>query len=107
MNYKPYFTFLYISIYIYLLSSLDVVICSYYTLTIQRVFNKESCSYITSYLNTMNTTNITSSSPTFITVDLSNYYNIQYYDNIYLGSPKQKLSVIFNTDSNVLRVPSP
>ena len=48
----------------------------------------------------MNMTN-----PFFSTIKLINYYNIQYYGYIYIGNNKQKISVIFDTGSNILWVP--
>ena len=122
MNYKPYFTFIFLSIHVYLLSSCNVhVNCHCYTLTTQRVVNKDA--YVTALKHnvTINPSTVSASVTSYIvanstnpsllqftTVDLSNYYNIQYYGNIYLGSPKQKLSIIFytgrQTDANTRSV---
>lgn len=42
----------------------------------------------------------------FSSVTLDNYFNIQYYGSIFIGSSNQKLSVIFDTGSNLLWVAS-
>jgi predicted aspartyl protease len=42
----------------------------------------------------------------FTVLKLSNRHDVQYYGDIYLGIPKKKMSVIFDTGSNILWVPS-
>lgn len=42
----------------------------------------------------------------FTSVSLDNYFNIQYYGPVYIGSTDQKLSVIFDTGSNLFWVAS-
>ena len=54
-------------------------------------------------LLTSNKTNI--KNPYFSSINLSNFFNIQYFGSIYLGSTNQKLSIIFDTGSNILWVP--
>ena len=39
-------------------------------------------------------------------VTLHNYKNVLYFGNIYLGSNMQEMSVIFDTGSNLLWIPS-
>jgi hypothetical protein len=39
-------------------------------------------------------------------VPITNYFNIQYYGNVYIGSNFQEMSVIFDTGSNILWVSS-
>ena len=39
-------------------------------------------------------------------VTLHNYKNVQYFGDIFIGSNKQVLSVIFDTGSNLLWIPS-
>ena len=46
------------------------------------------------------------SNPYFTILDLKNFFNIQYFASIYLGDNRQKISVIFDTGSNILWVPS-
>ena len=58
--------------------------------------------HLTSLL-TSNKTNI--KNPYFSSINLSNFFNIQYFGSIYLGSTNQKLSIIFDTGSNILWVP--
>jgi hypothetical protein len=42
----------------------------------------------------------------FTVLKLSNRHDVQYYGDIYLGIPKKKMTVIFDTGSNILWVPS-
>ena len=49
--------------------------------------------------------NKTQSNPYFTILDLKNFFNIQYFASIYLGENRQKISVIFDTGSNILWVP--
>ena len=54
-------------------------------------------------LSKLNTTN--KKNPYFSTINLNNFFNIQYFGSIYLGSTDQKISIIFDTGSNILWVP--
>lgn len=43
--------------------------------------------------------------PQFSKVELTNYLNVQYYGEVYIGTPNKKYSVIFDTGSNILWLP--
>ena len=49
---------------------------------------------------------INQTNPYFSILDLKNFYNIQYFGSLYLGENRQKTTVIFDTGSNILWVPS-
>ena len=74
--------------------------CSYYSKNIKRktLLNK---TYNNEEISINNNTN-----SKFTILELRNYKNVQYIGEIYLGSPPTKLSVIFDTGSNILWVPS-
>lgn len=42
----------------------------------------------------------------YTSVSLLNYFNVQYYGTIYVGSNNQKFTVVFDTGSNLLWIPS-
>lgn len=93
--------------------------CSYYSKNIQRKHlnsNKNvSCPYQTNLIQENSTEiskqpkeNITSPSTEekFTVIKLNNRHDVQYFGDIYIGMPKKRLTVIFDTGSNILWVPS-
>ena len=98
---------------------LSLISCSYYSKDLKRKYlnknNNISCPY-KAYLIQENSTKIspmtiensTSSAPKrkFTVIELNNRHDVQYYGDIYIGIPKKRLTVIFDTGSNILWVPS-
>ena len=59
------------------------------------------------YFLSQNVNTTSSSSVGYSSQTILNYFNIQYYGTIYIGSPiKQKMTVVYDTGSNLLWVPS-
>lgn len=48
-----------------------------------------------------------SNSSGYTSIPITNYWNIQYYGPIYVGSTLEKMTVVYDTGSNLLWLPSP
>ena len=77
---------------------------SKYKIDIIQTPEEELKNYHLSSLLTKNITT-TNNNPYFTIVNLDNFFNIQYFGSIFLGSTYQKISIIFDTGSNILWVP--
>ena len=79
------------------------IFCSYYSKNIKRktLLNNTYHNNTKELVSLNNNTN-----SKFTILELRNYKNVQYIGDIYLGSPSSTLSVIFDTGSNILWVPS-
>ena len=98
---------------------LSLINCSYYSKQLERkhlnngknINNKNKINFIqenTTELPLQSKDNITLStdSQKFTVVQLTNRHDVQYFGDIYIGVPKKKLTVIFDTGSNILWIPS-
>ena len=81
---------------------IDFIFCSYYSKNIRRKILLNNTNNNNKEISLNNNT----TKYKFTILELRNYKDVQYIGDIYLGSPSSKLSVIFDTGSNILWVPS-
>jgi len=81
---------------------IDFIFCSYYSKNIRRKILLNNTGSNNKEISLNNNT----TKSKFTILELRNYKDVQYIGDIYLGSPSSKLTVIFDTGSNILWVPS-
>ena len=88
-------------IYVINVLLISLISCSYYSKNIERK------KHLNNTLN-INNENVTSNETDgkFTVIQLKNHKDVQYIGDIYIGYPSTKMTVIFDTGSNVLWVPS-
>lgn len=92
-----------INVILFILSTFPAFYTKYISIKTNRIVSPSFplTNNITKFIISNNTVQSYASLP------ISNYWNIQYYGYIYLGSNKMRMTVVYDTGSNLLWVPSP